>query len=64
VHPLDPAVGIAWPDGGEPVLSDKDAAAPSLAEADAAGLLPSYRDCQAHTEALRAADGRAASYPA
>jgi dTDP-4-dehydrorhamnose 3,5-epimerase len=63
VHPLDPAVGIAWPDGSEPVLSDKDAAAPSLAEADAAGLLPSYRDCQAHTEALRA-DGRAASYPA
>jgi dTDP-4-dehydrorhamnose 3,5-epimerase len=63
VHPLDPAVGIAWP-GGEPVLSDKDAAAPSLAEARAAGLLPSYRDCQAHTAALRAADGRAADYPA
>src|SRR6266516_4488738 len=61
VHPLDPAMGIAWPDGGEPVLSDRDAAAPSLAEARAAGLLPSYRDCQAHTEALRAADGRAAS---
>ena len=64
VHPLDPAVGIAWPDGSEPVLSDKDAAAPSLAEACAAGLLPSYRDCQAHTAALRAADGRAAGYPA
>ena len=64
VQPLDPAMGIAWPDGGEPVLSHKDAAAPSLAEADAAGLLPSYRDCQARTAALRAADGRAASYPA
>ena len=64
VHPLDPAVGIAWPGGSEPVLSDKDAVAPSLAEARAAGLLPSYRDCQAHTAALRAADGRAASYPA
>ena len=62
--PLDPAVGIAWPAGSEPVLSDKDAAAPSLAAADAAGLLPSYRDCRAHTKALRAADGRAASYPA
>jgi dTDP-4-dehydrorhamnose 3,5-epimerase len=64
VHPLDPAVGIAWPDGGEPVLSDKDAAAPSLAEARAAGLLPSYRDCQAYTEALRAAARPPASYPA
>jgi dTDP-4-dehydrorhamnose 3,5-epimerase len=64
VHPLDPAVGIAWPDGSEPVLSDKDGAAPSLAEARAAGLLPSYRDCQAHTAALRAAGGRAAGYPA
>jgi dTDP-4-dehydrorhamnose 3,5-epimerase len=64
VHPLDPAVGIAWPDGGEPVLSDKDAAAPSLAEARAAGLLPSYRDCQAYTGALRAAGRPPASYPA
>jgi dTDP-4-dehydrorhamnose 3,5-epimerase len=64
VQPLDPAMGIAWPDGGEPVLSDKDAAAPSLAEARAAGLLPSYRDCQAYTEALRAAGRPPASYPA
>ena len=64
VHPLDPAVGIAWPGGAGPVLSDKDAAAPSLAEARAAGLLPSYRDCQAHTEALRAAGRPPASYPA
>ena len=64
VHPLDPAMGIAWPDVGVPVLSDKDAAAPSLAEARAAGLLPSYRDCQAYTEALRAAGRPPASYPA
>jgi dTDP-4-dehydrorhamnose 3,5-epimerase len=64
VHPLDPAMGIAWPEGGEPLLSDKDAAAPSLAEARAAGLLPSYRDCQAYTEAQRAAGRPPASYPA
>ena len=63
VHPLDPAVGIAWP-GGEAVLSDKDAAALSLAEARAAGLLPSYRDCQAYTERLRAAGRPPASHPA
>ena len=42
VHPLDPAVGIAWP-GGEPVLSDKDAAGPVAgrgARRRAAPLLP------------------------
>jgi dTDP-4-dehydrorhamnose 3,5-epimerase len=63
VHPLDPAVGIAWP-GGEAVLSDKDAAALSLAEARAAGLLPSYRDCQAYTGALGAAGRPTATHPA
>jgi dTDP-4-dehydrorhamnose 3,5-epimerase len=56
VHPLDPALGIAWPAGVEPVLSDKDAGAPSLAEARAAGLLPRYRDCLAHIAGLRAHD--------
>jgi len=37
----DPQLAIAWPldrlDGAEPLLADKDAAAPSLAEAVAAG---------------------------
>ncbi|MEV0145003.1 MULTISPECIES: dTDP-4-dehydrorhamnose 3,5-epimerase [unclassified Nonomuraea] len=45
VHPFDPALGIAWPEGVEPVLSDKDAAAPTLGEARAAGLLPGYEEC-------------------
>jgi len=58
VHPLDPALGIAWPDDVEPVLSDKDRAAPTLAEAEAAGLLPSYDACQAYVAEL-AARGRA-----
>ena len=46
VHPLDPEIGIDWPTVGRegdalaPVLSEKDAAAPSLAEASQAGLLP------------------------
>jgi dTDP-4-dehydrorhamnose 3,5-epimerase len=53
VHPLDPALGIAWPRGSEPVLSDKDDAAPSLAEANAAGLLPAYSDCLAYIASLR-----------
>jgi dTDP-4-dehydrorhamnose 3,5-epimerase len=55
VHPLDPAIGIAWPadDGAVPVLSDKDAAAPTLDDALRAGALPSYADCTAQAEELR-----------
>jgi dTDP-4-dehydrorhamnose 3,5-epimerase len=45
VHPLDAAIGIDWPAGVEPVMSQKDATAPTLAEAERAGLLPSYQAC-------------------
>jgi dTDP-4-dehydrorhamnose 3,5-epimerase len=41
IHPLDRELGVAWP-ASEPVLSTKDAAAPTLAEARAAGLLPRH----------------------
>lgn len=54
VHPLDPAIGIAWPSEVEPVLSDKDAAAPSLAEAQSAGLLPDFAVSMAYVASLRA----------
>jgi dTDP-4-dehydrorhamnose 3,5-epimerase len=54
VHPLDPAIGIAWPEGIDPVLSGKDAAAPGLAEAQQHGLLPDYGEC------VRCAGGLAA----
>ncbi|HEV2779689.1 MAG TPA: dTDP-4-dehydrorhamnose 3,5-epimerase [Actinophytocola sp.] len=53
IHPLDPALGLPWPAGLEPLLSDKDAAAPTLAEAEAAGLLPGYADCAVWYERLR-----------
>ncbi|MEU6576695.1 dTDP-4-dehydrorhamnose 3,5-epimerase [Streptomyces sp. NPDC046805] len=53
VHPLDPELGITWPKGIEPVLSQKDAEAPSLSEAERSGLLPSYADCSAHYQRLR-----------
>lgn len=53
IHPLDPELGLPWPDDVEHLLSDKDAAAPTLAEARAAGLLPSYDECLAFTESLR-----------
>jgi dTDP-4-dehydrorhamnose 3,5-epimerase len=33
----DPALGIAWPETGSPVLSDKDEAAPVLSEAEVFG---------------------------
>jgi dTDP-4-dehydrorhamnose 3,5-epimerase len=47
VNPLDPDLALPWPEDIEPVLSDKDAAAPTLAEAQAAGILPRWEDCQA-----------------
>ena len=54
MHPLDPAIGIEWPSGLTPVLSPKDEAAPSLAEAAAQGLLPTWDDCQGIYASLRA----------
>ena len=52
IHPLDPELGIAWPADVEPLLSDKDAAAPTLAEAATQGLLPRYEDCVAYRSEL------------
>jgi dTDP-4-dehydrorhamnose 3,5-epimerase len=57
VNPLDPAIGIAWPEGEPgvaPLLSEKDAAAPNLEEALRAGQLPRYGDCAAYQDTLRA----------
>ena len=45
LNPLDPELGLAVPEDVTPVLSAKDAAAPSLREAAAAGLLPRYDEC-------------------
>src|SRR6516164_2261878 len=56
VHPLDPDIGIEWPSDTQPVLSAKDAAAPTLEEARRGGLLPSYADCEAYLGSLRKAD--------
>jgi len=58
VHPLDPGIGIAWPADMEFVLSDKDASAPSLSQAQEAGLLPDYGACQAYIANLSGAPGR------
>lgn len=53
VNPLDPALRIDWPASIEPVLSDKDADAPTLAQARSAGLLPDYAECQTYIAKLR-----------
>ena len=57
VDPRDPAIGIAWPLDTEPVLSDKDADAPTLDEALRGGLLPSYQECAGYAEMLRGGRG-------
>ena len=46
IHPLDADLALPWPDGASSVISDKDAAAPTLTEAVETGLLPSFAHCQ------------------
>lgn len=52
INPLDPALGIEWPTvgrDGTPLiyeLSEKDTAAPTLAQAAESGLLPGYDEVQ------------------
>ena len=53
IHPLDPELGLPWPDDLEFQISAKDAAAPSLAEAREKGLLPTMAQCAARYSQLR-----------
>jgi len=59
VHPLDPQLAIEWP-ASAPQLSARDAAAPSLADALAGGVLPDAAGCREYTGSLRAAEWRPA----
>jgi dTDP-4-dehydrorhamnose 3,5-epimerase len=43
IDPFDAEIGVAWPVKGEPVVSDKDAAAPTLAQRREANELPQYQ---------------------
>jgi dTDP-4-dehydrorhamnose 3,5-epimerase len=52
IRPTDPAIGIDWP-VPTPTLSERDAAAATLAEVQAAGLLPTWDDARAFVEELR-----------
>lgn len=42
INPFDPAIAIPWRLDGEPIMSAKDAAAPTLAERRAAAQLPRF----------------------
>ncbi len=59
IHPLDPDVAIDWPTTDregrplQPQLSEKDAAAPTLAQALATGLLPQAEETQRWIDGLR-----------
>jgi dTDP-4-dehydrorhamnose 3,5-epimerase len=53
ISPLDPALDLPWPDDVEPLLSDKDAAAPTLEQARESGLLPDWDACSALYADLR-----------
>ena len=53
VDPLDPDIAIEWPVDVKPILSDKDAAAPSLRTAQASGILPGYDSCLSYAAHLR-----------
>ncbi|HKX69546.1 MAG TPA: dTDP-4-dehydrorhamnose 3,5-epimerase family protein [Intrasporangium sp.] len=52
VNPLDPEIALALPEGFVPVVSDKDAAAPTLEAAADQGVLPTLEACLAHLASL------------
>jgi dTDP-4-dehydrorhamnose 3,5-epimerase len=52
INAIDPAIGIEWP-GGTTTLSERDAAAPNLADVAAAGLLPSWDEARDFIMQLR-----------
>jgi dTDP-4-dehydrorhamnose 3,5-epimerase len=54
VDPFDPALALPWPGDLEFELSDRDRAAPSLAEAQERGLLPTMEQCAARYAEVRA----------
>lgn len=52
LNPLDPAIGLTLPDGFVPIVSDKDAAAPTLEASAEQGLLPTLEACLAYAARL------------
>ena len=52
INPLDPGIGLVLPEGFVPVVSEKDAAAPTIEAAADQGLLPTLEACLAYTASL------------
>ena len=52
INPLDPALALPLPAGVDFLLSDKDAAAPTLAQAADSGLLPTWDACRDYIATL------------
>jgi len=60
IDPLDPEIGLVFPpEAGEALLSPKDTSAPTLSEAAAAGLLPTWDDMRAYYSTLDQKEARA-----
>ncbi|MEV4381652.1 dTDP-4-dehydrorhamnose 3,5-epimerase family protein [Streptosporangium sp. NPDC049644] len=55
IDPLDPEIGIPWGLTEPPIMSEKDAGALTLAEAESKGLLSTYEECLAHYAELKTA---------
>jgi dTDP-4-dehydrorhamnose 3,5-epimerase len=53
ICPTDPKIAVDWPSGLETILSDRDAAAPTLEEVRAAGLLPTWEETTSFIQGLR-----------
>jgi dTDP-4-dehydrorhamnose 3,5-epimerase len=53
ISPIDPELDLPWPDDLELQLSERDRAAPTLAEAREQGLLPTIEQCRARYAELR-----------
>jgi dTDP-4-dehydrorhamnose 3,5-epimerase len=53
ICPADPDLGICWPLRSHVIMSDRDAAAQTLAEAQRSGILPDYITCQNRKEMRR-----------
>ena len=57
ISPLDADIGLVFPpEAGLALLSPKDVEAPTLAEAAASGLLPTWEDARAFYASLRSGD--------
>lgn len=57
VHAFDPELAIDWSVEDPPILSERDAQAPMLAQLRDAGLLPEYAECERLYGSLRSGAG-------